>query len=439
MCGREWSVFANRLARHTAPGGEPPAALLPLLWLPPRLLPAVIQEFQYENELLPEAYGDKGLRQLIRLDRYRNDYLEFVDSLARQIVRTAEAGHVPPMGPPLDFHQVLSVFHPAAAAAASTPTTPATTSPRQRRRVVETAEPTEPARPPAKHNRVNNTDAPNERDVAFPALTAMPVTTEIPGFGESGVADPPIVVEPPIRSGRDVPEEPPTPVLLEGGQSVRFVVAAPSVADLASPALAPLGRAARFYGPTSADWAPYVPDLTISLATFAQEIAEQQQFASLVTDVAGLPAALAEARAANQLVILLIDLWVTRLEGPRRVLAQYNRSAGHDGTQPRDRAGQGPPGEGAGPPTAVMVPVSAADPHTQEHHEELANALSELLGNRLHGMDGVMCRTSILSHRAFDADLQVVLERVRNDAFRTRTPYHRPPGRSGNRPILQGP
>jgi FxsC-like protein len=408
MCGREWSVFANRLARHTSPGGEPPAALLPLLWLPPQTLPAVIQEFQYANDLLPAAYGDKGLRQMIRLDRYRNDYLEFVDSLARQIVRTAEAGHVPPMGPPLDFHQVPSVFHPAA-----------------------------PAGPPAKRNRRNNADAPNDRGTAVGPLRTMPAISEIPGLGESGIVDPPIVVGPPIRAGRDVPGG--SPPVVEGGQSVRFVVAAPSAADVVSPALAPLGREGRYYGPTSVDWAPYVPDLTTSLAAFAQEIAEQQQFTSLVTELEGLPAALAEARAANQLVILLVDLWVTRLEGPRRVLAQYNRSAGRDRAAERNRSGRDPSGGDAGPPTAVMVPVSAADPQTQEHQAELANALSELLSDRLREMDGVMCRTSVLSHRAFDADLQVVLERVRNDAFRTRTPLHRPPGRSGSRPILQGP
>lgn len=344
MCGREWAVFASRLAQHTAPGGEPPPALMPLLWLPPPKLPAVIEELQYHNELLPPAYRDKGLRQMIRLDRYRNEYVEFVDSLARQIVRTTEEAHVPPIALPLDLQQVRSIFD---------------------------------SRGPT---------------VRTPKMIApAPVNNRAP---ESG----------------------------PGGQGVHIVVAAPSAADVTSAPLAELGRDARYYGATPVDWTPFVPELTMSLARFAQEIARQHEFTAVVTDVTNLPAALSEARTANHLVIILIDLWVTHLEEPRRILAQYDQPAGADE-----------------PLTAVMVPVSATDRHTQASHEELARALTQLLGNRLRSLDGVLVRTSILSHRAFDADLQVVLERSRNQAFRTHPPYHRPAGRSGNRPILQGP
>lgn len=349
MCGREWAAFAGRLAQHTAPGGEPPPALMPLLWLPPPQLPAVVEELQYHNELLPTAYRDKGLRQMIRLDRYRNEYVELVDNLARQIVRTAEDAYVPPITPPHDLNRVRSVF-----------------------------------------------------DLKVPE-PLPPMTLEAP----------PAVDHDETANNRVYPEV---------GQGVHIIVAAPSAADVASPPLAPLGRDAQYYGANPADWTPYLPELSMSLASFAEDIAQQHEFTAAISDVAHLQAALAEARTANHLVILLIDLWVTHLEEPSRILAQYDQPVGANE-----------------PLTAVMVPVSATDPRTQASHDELSRALRKLLGNRLRSLDGVMARTSILSHRAFDADLQVVLERSRNQAFRTHTPHHRPPGRPGDRPILQGP
>ncbi|HEU5109459.1 MAG TPA: FxsC protein, partial [Micromonosporaceae bacterium] len=222
------------------------------------------------------------------------------------------------------------------------------------------------------------------------------------------------------RSPTRIPAQPEP---ARGGHGVRFVVAAPTLSDLASAALAPLRREPRFYGPSAVDWSPYVPELATSLAAFARDIAEEHQFTAVVTDVTHLPAVMAEAGAANQLVILLIDLWVTHLEEPRRLLAQSDRPT--PGTED--------------PLLAVMVPAGATDPHTHAWHDELLRSLHKLIGNRLFSLDGVMCRTSILSHRAFDADLRVVLERVRNQTFRTGTPYHRPAGRTETRPILQGP
>lgn len=345
MCGKEWTVFATRQARSTRRGGDLPAALLPLLWVPPTVLPPVVGEFQYENNLLPQAYGDRGLRQMIRLDRYRNDYLEFVYNLARQIVRLAEQPAVPPITVPLDLQQVSSAFHPMSG----------------------------PGPGPDDHTPIDS-----------PSSTAVTNTSEL---------------------------------------GVRFVVAAPSISDLRSSSFAPLGRETRFYGQASVDWSPYLPELATSLADFAQQVAEQQEFTSIVSDIAGLPEALVEARAAGQAVVLLIDLWVTHLEEARRILRKYDL----------------PEPSGTWPPTAVLVPVSAADTHTQMCHEELGQALRTLLSNRLRRLDGVLSRTSILSHRSFDADLRVVLERVRSQGFRTRPPYHRPPGSPGDRPILQGP
>lgn len=391
MCGREWSVFASRLAQHTAPGGEPPAALMPLLWLPPPVLPPVIEELQYHNELLPPAYRDKGLRQMIRLDRYRNEYVEFVDNLARQIVRTTEEAHVPPIALPLDLGKVRSIFDLPI---------PSGRPPR----MIASTPPGGVANPDDEADPVTESD-----EAGAPSNHRAPLNNRAPESGLAGAVGQ-------DRRGGPIGHRGPI------GQGVRIVVAAPSAADVASAPLAALGRDARYYGADPVDWMPFLPELAVSLARFAQDVAQRHDFTAVVTDVANLHTALSEARTANHLVILLIDLWVTHLDEPRRILARYDGPADADD-----------------PLTAVMIPVSATDRHTQASHADLSRALTQLLGNRLRSLDGVLVRTSILSHRAFDADLQVVLERSRNQAFRTHPPYHRPPGRSGNRPILQGP
>jgi FxsC-like protein len=119
-CGREWSVFADRLRRYEAEVGVGPAALLPLQWLPPRNVPEVVAALTYDHHGLPSAYRRAGLRQLMRLQRHRDHYLEFVSELARQIVEIAELHRLPPAPAGMTFDQVTSVFaHPLPAPAAA--------------------------------------------------------------------------------------------------------------------------------------------------------------------------------------------------------------------------------------------------------------------------------------------------------------------------------
>ncbi|GAA2868119.1 hypothetical protein Acy02nite_09330 [Actinoplanes cyaneus] len=112
-CGREWTIFADRLSALEV--GEPVVEsppLIPLLWLPPRRLPAVIEARQYLNHGMPDVYGRNGLRQIIRLQRYRDDYLELLTRLAQQIVEAHDAERQLPRYPStLPFDQVRSAFH----------------------------------------------------------------------------------------------------------------------------------------------------------------------------------------------------------------------------------------------------------------------------------------------------------------------------------------
>ncbi|GIE84637.1 TIR-like protein FxsC [Actinoplanes regularis] len=114
-CGREWTLFSERLdtLEQKDPAADPPP-LIPLLWLPPPRLPAAIEARQYLNHGMPEAYSRTGLRQIIRLARYRDDYLEMLARLAQQIVEVATSERPVPTRPStLPFEQVRSAFHDA--------------------------------------------------------------------------------------------------------------------------------------------------------------------------------------------------------------------------------------------------------------------------------------------------------------------------------------
>jgi FxsC-like protein len=149
----------------------------------------------------------------------------------------------------------------------------------------------------------------------------------------------------------------------------------------------------------------------------------EREFQAVVTDLADLTERVDQARASNQIVVLLVDLWSTRLPDHRRALVQF------------DRVEPGSHGQLA----AVMIPANYDDQQTHDHLSELLGALRRIFVRRSGQTHDVTFRASILSPQAFDADLRVVLERSRNRIFSTGTVYRRPPGRAGSRPILRGP
>jgi FxsC-like protein len=331
-CGKEWTVFAERLREYERDNGVRLAALLPLMWLPQRHTPKVAADLQYTSGDLPEAYGRNGLRQLMRLQRHRDSYLEFVSELARQIVDMAEAHPLPPLRAAPDFAAVRNAFRGA-----------------------------------------------------------------------------------PAQSAGEAPEA-------ARANLVHFVVAAPSRDELDSEELRD-GRTRReFYGERPHEWAPYQPALSAPLAQYAADIAEQRSFDSAVTDIGGLVSRVESARERNQIVVLLVDVWATRLRRQRQALAECDA---------RDwRTDQ--------PTTAVMVPSSHDDEETQANWRHFTHAVRDIFAHRaLHG--DVMFRPSILTHHAFGADLQVVLEVARNRTFVTGRVFRRPPDPPSALPILQGP
>jgi FxsC-like protein len=100
-CGKEWSVFADRVRAH-APEGEPPVALIPALWTPFRLdeLPDEVSDIQLMSSDFPRAYADLGFFGLMKLGRFREAYEESVLLMAKTIKRIAEETNLRPCAPP---------------------------------------------------------------------------------------------------------------------------------------------------------------------------------------------------------------------------------------------------------------------------------------------------------------------------------------------------
>jgi FxsC-like protein len=341
-CGKEWTVFADRLREYEHQRRQQAAALLPLLWLPPRQLPPVVAALQYDNRELPDAYRRAGLRQLMRLQRHQDSYLELVSELARQIVDTAYTHPLPSRPFDVDFEAIPSVFH---------------------------APPPEP--------RKLNSSTPAQR--------------------------------------------------AEGERSthyVHFVVSAPTSADLASKELAPVRTSQEFYGESALDWAPYRQSkLKSPIVRYAREIAAQRSFESGVADISNLGERLAQAMHSNHIVVLLVDAWSTRLPAHRQALAQCDD---YDRQVPESTI-------------AVMVPSNTDDGETQLNWRQLGDSLRAIFRNRTANGDEVMFRQSILTHDAFNADLQVVLEVAKNRIFVRGTVFRPVRGEPDPRPMLEAP
>ena len=92
-CGKELTVFSQRVRAYTQAGGLPkaPSLILPVLYGPPSAaFPSVIRELQYSGAGLPVAvrdlYQKEGLRYLLKLKENHDALGKLVTQLARDIV-----------------------------------------------------------------------------------------------------------------------------------------------------------------------------------------------------------------------------------------------------------------------------------------------------------------------------------------------------------------
>ena len=113
-CGREWQIFAERVIGYEAEHIVDSALLKPVLWIPmvADRMPSVAQDVQHTTHALGDTYQRMGMRQLMRLQRHRDDYREVIFELAQQIVASVEANELPSAPIEPDFNQRPSAFHP---------------------------------------------------------------------------------------------------------------------------------------------------------------------------------------------------------------------------------------------------------------------------------------------------------------------------------------
>jgi len=173
-----------------------------------------------------------------------------------------------------------------------------------------------------------------------------------------------------------------------------------------------------YYGATDAQWAPYRPRLHRPIGLYASDIAEQGRFITEVGNVDSLLRRLREDDHTNEIVVLLVDPWATRLASHRKALESYD--------------------DKNLPVSAVMIPWNHRDEETSVQEEDLQLGLHEAL-ERNH-MRRDMFHARIPTHELFAETLTGVLEEARNRLVRRGKPRRLPPDDpDDNRPILKGP
>lgn len=68
-CGRERTVFSERMQQLEEKGGTAPSAMMPIIWIPTEGLPQEVSDRQYTDRHMPPGYADVGLRQMLRPGR----------------------------------------------------------------------------------------------------------------------------------------------------------------------------------------------------------------------------------------------------------------------------------------------------------------------------------------------------------------------------------
>ncbi|MFF0314232.1 TIR-like protein FxsC [Micromonospora sp. NPDC005252] len=198
---------------------------------------------------------------------------------------------------------------------------------------------------------------------------------------------------------------------------VHIVLVAGSSAELAGSRPGAEDR----YGAVSRDWRPYRPELEVPIGSWAGAIATTKSYGWTVEDAAELAVVREWARAHNQIVVLVVDVWSADLPRYQVSLIGYDR----DVNSPR---------------APVLVPWTAADDAAAGGNRKMWDTLARVLPHHvLHNTRDVW-RTEIATSARFQEELEDVLVVEQGRIYRTGTVYQEPPtDGSGLRPILEGP
>jgi len=107
-CGRQWSAF---WARVSARGATARHSVVPVLWrtTQPESLPEPVAALAFEHAAFGQDYAAYGLAVIVKLQRYREDYLIAVDRIARRVISVAHVADLAP-GEPVDLSGVPNAF-----------------------------------------------------------------------------------------------------------------------------------------------------------------------------------------------------------------------------------------------------------------------------------------------------------------------------------------
>ncbi|HKT03237.1 MAG TPA: FxsC protein [Rugosimonospora sp.] len=205
----------------------------------------------------------------------------------------------------------------------------------------------------------------------------------------------------------------PQRLLDDAAQYVHLVVAAGSREQMKE-----VRGDVQFYGERGQDWAPFRPDMSESLAAHARKLISERLFGSGVSDLDRLGDRAERARRNNEILVLLVDAWATRLADFQQVLADFDS---------RDES------------SAVLVPANRDDPESTGYRRDLSSRVSRTFPHSIARRD-LLFRADIETALGFDADLLDVVEEAQNRIFRKGRVFRRPPDiPPGQRPILEGP
>jgi FxsC-like protein len=116
FCGKEWSGFQHRLELSSPADDGKPSRLLPIWWRPfpeGQVLPQVVSDHQYLQGILGEAYAERGLLNLMRLGRYKDEYTDFLSRFANLMVEAVQSAPLTPLEHVLDLNSLDDAFAPA--------------------------------------------------------------------------------------------------------------------------------------------------------------------------------------------------------------------------------------------------------------------------------------------------------------------------------------
>jgi FxsC-like protein len=178
-----------------------------------------------------------------------------------------------------------------------------------------------------------------------------------------------------------------------GPQHVYFVIVAAPQRELAE-----VRDELRHYGPEPFDWAPYRPELDQRISVFAQAVAADHNLSSRLAEAAEVVAVLERAAGRNELVVLLVDVWTTRIDSYRQHMVEYDK---------RNE-----------PSTAVMVPWSQHDAEAIVNAERLYQDLAMAFPKNIIRSDDLF-RIRIGTSAAFREQLAEVLVKAQSRVFRS--------------------